>query len=234
MTRPTDRITQLRDLLRQRILVLDGAMGTMIQNLRLGEADFRGDRFRDHVCDVQGNNDLLILTQPDIIRSFHRAYLDAGADIIETNTFNSTSISQSDYQLESVVYDLNYVGATLAREAADAVTTPDRPRFVAGALGPSNRTACISPDVNDPGFRGISYEEIVTAYTEAIRGLVDGGADLLMVETVFDTLNCKAILYAIRQYNEKNNLNIPIMVSGTITDASGRTLTGQTTEAFWN
>ncbi len=226
---------QISTLLTQKILILDGAMGTMIQRYKLTEKDYRGKQFQSHTSDLQGNNDLLSLTQPAIIKSIHRAYLSAGADIIETNTFNSTSISQADYKLEDIVYDLNLNAAKIAREAADEFTAKEstKPRFVAGAIGPTNKTASLSPDVNDPGYRGVSYEELVDSYTTQIKGLVDGGVDILLVETVFDTLNCKAALYAIQDYSEKINRAIPIMVSGTIVDQSGRTLSGQTTEAFW-
>ena len=230
----TERL--LRSLLQQRILVLDGAMGTMIQAHRLEEDGYRGARFADWTHPLKGNNDLLSLTQPEIIRDIHVAYLEAGADIIETNTFNSTAVAQADYGMESLVYELNYEGARLARSAADEVRArdPGRPRFVAGVLGPTNRTASLSPDVNDPGFRNISFDTLVAAYTEEIRGLIEGGADLLMIETVFDTLNCKAAIYAVRQYQEKAETEIPLMISGTITDASGRTLSGQTAAAFLN
>ncbi len=231
-----DRTSELQALLRQRILILDGAMGTMIQRHRLEEADFRGSRFRDHGRELKGNNDLLLLTRPDIIRAVHAAYLEAGADIIETNTFNATALSQADYGLEALVYELNYEGARLARQVADeyGARTPDKPRFVAGVLGPTSRTASISPDVNDPGYRNTSFDELAQAYGEALRGLADGGADLIMVETVFDTLNAKAALFAIEQLFEARGQRLPVMISGTITDASGRTLSGQTTEAFWN
>ncbi len=227
---------QLETLLRERILVLDGATGTMIQNRRLAEEDFRGRRFRDHPCALKGNNDLLVLTQPGIIAAIHTAYLEAGADIIATNTFNSTAISQADYQMQDLVYELNSSAARIARTAADAQTmkTPERPRFVAGVLGPTNRTASISPQVNNPAYRNISFDELVAAYREAAHGLLDGGVDLLMVETVFDTLNCKAALYAIDEEFERRAMRVPLWISGTITDLSGRTLTGQTTEAFWN
>ena len=231
----TPRELVLRDELAKRVLVLDGAMGTMIQSHPLSEADFRGERFADHPTDVRGNNDLLSLTQPQIISDIHTAYLDAGADIIETNTFNSTAISMADYAMEPLVYELNLAAAQLARAAADefAAKTPDKPRFVAGVLGPTNRTASISPDVNDPAYRNVTFDELVEAYAEAIRGLVDGGVDILMVETIFDTLNAKAALFAIDAYFENEDDRLPIMISGTITDASGRTLTGQTPEAFW-
>ncbi len=226
----------LLTLLKQRILILDGAMGTMIQGYALEEDDYRGERFRDHPLDVKGNNDLLTLTRPDIIRAIHEAYLEAGADIIETNTFNATAIAQADYQLESLVYELNVEAAKVARAAADSFNakTPDRPRFVAGVLGPTNRTASISPDVNNPGYRNVSFEQLVEAYSESTRGLVDGGADILLIETVFDTLNAKAAVFAIEQDFERSGQRLPVMISGTITDASGRTLSGQTAEAFWN
>ncbi len=242
----TDKTQQLTTLLKERILVLDGAMGTMIQSYKLEEDDYRGERFSDHPCDLKGNNDLLSLTRPDIIRAIHGAYFDAGADIVETNTFNSTSIAMADYQMEDLVYELNKEGAALARSVADeyeehgcsnamgAEAAEKKPRFVAGVLGPTNRTCSISPDVNNPGYRNVTYEELVESYTEALRGLIDGGADLILVETIFDTLNAKAALFAIDQYYEDHHINRPIMISGTITDASGRTLTGQTTEAFWN
>jgi 5-methyltetrahydrofolate--homocysteine methyltransferase len=235
----TDKTELLQRLLRERILILDGAMGTMIQAEKLGEADFRGAPacgLCDHTRDLKGDNDLLVLTQPAVVAAIHDAFLEAGADIIETNTFNATRIAQSDYGLEAKVRDINFAAARIARERADAWTakTPHKPRFVAGALGPTNRTATISPDVNDPGFRNVSFDELVAAYGEAIDGLVDGGADLLLVETVFDTLNAKAALFAIDQSFERVGVRLPIIVSGTITDASGRTLSGQTTEAFWN
>ena len=231
MTMSPDRLTHA---LQNRILVLDGAMGTMIQSYKLEEADYRGERFANHPCDLKGNNDLLSLTRPDIIRAIHTAYLDAGADILETNTFNSTTIALADYQQEDLAYELNEAGARLAREAADALSTDERPRFVAGVLGPTNRTCSISPDVNNPGFRNVTFEELVTAYSEAARGLIAGGSDILLVETIFDTLNAKAALFAIDEVFESLGRSLPIMISGTITDASGRTLTGQTTEAFWN
>ena len=226
---------QLSALLAKRVLMLDGAMGTMIQRAGLDEADFRGDRFADWPRDLQGNNDLLVLTRPDVIAGIQRAYLDAGADIIETNTFNATRISQADYGMEALAAEINLAAARIARAEADAATvrTPDRPRFVAGVLGPTNRTASISPDVNDPGFRNVSFDELVTAYGEAAAALLDGGAHLLMVETIFDTLNAKAALYAIDELCERRGIVVPIMISGTITDLSGRTLSGQTTEAFW-
>ncbi len=224
----------LQEQLKKRILVLDGAMGTMIQRHPLEEEDFRKGHFENHPSPLKGNNDLLALTRPDIILGIHEAYYEAGADIAETNTFSGTSIAQADYHLEHIVYDLNVAAARLARQAADKYTAlqPDKPRFVAGSIGPTNRTASISPDVNDPGYRAITFDELVEAYTEQVRGLVDGGVDILLVETVFDTLNCKAALFAIDQYCEKQGIRMPVMVSGTITDASGRTLTGQTAEAF--
>ncbi len=233
---PTTRIEELKDRLQRRILVLDGAMGTMIQKRNLSEADFRGTRFATHPCDVKGNNDLLVLTQPDLIGSLHREYLEAGADMIETNTFNSTAISMADYQMEHLAYELNLAGATVARKAADAVMKqdPSRPRFVAGVLGPTNRTASMSPDVNDPAFRAVTFEQLRNAYKEQVRGLVDGGSDLLLVETIFDTLNAKAAFFAIDQYRQEQGLPIPVMASVTITDQSGRTLSGQTIEAFWH
>ncbi len=233
---PTDRSALLEDLIRQRILLLDGAMGTMIQQHRLDESGFRGQRFANNTHDLQGNNDLLALTQPEILAGIHRQYLEAGADIIETNTFNSTRISQADYGLDAVAQELNLAAARLARAEADAMTarTPDRPRFVAGALGPTNRTASISPDVNDPGKRNVSFDELVAAYAEQTRGLLEGGVDLLMIETIFDTLNAKAAIFAVESVFSELKLRRPLIISGTITDASGRTLSGQTVEAFWN
>ncbi|WP_198243758.1 methionine synthase [methane-oxidizing endosymbiont of Gigantopelta aegis] len=226
----------LKQQLSQRILFLDGAMGTMIQNYKLEESDYRGSRFAHWPSDLKGNNDLLSLTQPHIIKSIHRAYLDVGSDIVETNSFNATSIAMADYGMEDLAYEINYESARLAREACDDVTqlTPDKPRFVAGVLGPTNRTASMSPDVNDPGFRNISFDELVTAYTEAVHGLIDGGADIILIETVFDTLNAKAAIFAVEQYFETIGFKLPIMISGTITDASGRTLSGQTAAAFFN
>ncbi len=229
----TQRIAALKQALQQRILVLDGAMGTMIQGYQLQEADYRGDRFADSPRDLKGNNDLLSITRPDIIGAIHRAYLEAGADILETNTFNSTEVSQADYGLESLVYELNVAGAKLARECADAYSTPERPRYVAGVLGPTSRTATISPDVNDPGFRNVTFDELVANYREATRGLIDGGADIILIETIFDTLNAKAAIFAVQGYFDEIGFELPVMISGTITDASGRTLSGQTTEAFW-
>ena len=230
-----DHTAELTRLLRKRILVLDGAMGTMIQQGPLTERDFRG-RFHDHPHEVAGDNDLLSVTQPQTIASIHDAYLAAGADLIETNTFSATRIAQADYRMEAHVREINESAARIARDCADRWTakTPDRPRFVAGALGPTNRTASISPDVNDPGARNVTYDELVAAYGEAADGLIDGGADLLLVETVFDTLNAKAALFAIQQSLDRRGARLPIIVSGTITDASGRTLSGQTPAAFWN
>ncbi|MCB0493460.1 MAG: homocysteine S-methyltransferase family protein [Cyclobacteriaceae bacterium] len=215
-------------------MVLDGAMGTMIQRHTLSEEDFRGERFKDHQYPLKGNNDLLSLTRPDIIKDIHRQYFEAGADIVETNTFSGTSVAQADYHLEDIVYDLNFESARIAKEVAVEVTQqdPDKPRFVAGALGPTNKTASLSPDVNNPGYRAITFDELKEAYKEQARGLIDGGADLLLVETIFDTLNAKIALFAIQELFEETGKEIPIMVSGTITDASGRTLSGQTTEAF--
>ena len=226
-----DKITQATQ---QRILVLDGAMGTMIQRHTLEEEHFRGERFADWHSDLKGNNDLLSLTQPDIICDIHRAYLEAGADIIETNTFNSTQVSQADYQMETISREINIASALLARKAADEFATPERPRFVAGILGPTSRTASLSPDVNDPGARNVTFDELVENYTESTHALIEGGVDLIMVETIFDTLNAKAALFAVQEVFEALDLELPIMISGTITDASGRTLSGQTPEAFWN
>jgi 5-methyltetrahydrofolate--homocysteine methyltransferase len=226
----------IKDLLKERILIIDGAMGTMIQRHKLEEADYRGVRFADWHKDVKGNNDLLSITQPDIIIGIHKQYLDAGADIIETNTFSSTTIAQADYDMQELAYELNVASAKCARIAADEYTAqnPNKPRFVAGAIGPLNKTLSLSPDVNNPGYRAVTFDEVVVAYEEQIRGLVDGGADVLLVETIFDTLNAKAAIYAIKDFFRKNNLpELPIMISGTITDASGRTLSGQTLEAFY-
>jgi 5-methyltetrahydrofolate--homocysteine methyltransferase len=231
-----DRTTELRELLARRHLILDGAMGTMVQRHKLTEADYRGERFRDHAHDLKGNNDLLVLTRPDVIGGIHAAYLEAGADIVETCTFNSTAVSQADYDLTELVHELNFEGANLARRLCDQWTakTPAKPRFVAGVLGPTSRTASISPDVNDPGYRNVSFDILVTNYTDAIQGLLEGGADILLVETIFDTLNAKAALFAIDSTFERLGRRWPVMISGTITDASGRTLSGQTAEAFWN
>jgi 5-methyltetrahydrofolate--homocysteine methyltransferase len=220
-------------LLAQRIVVLDGAMGTMIQRFKLSEAQYRGERFRDHPKDVKGNNELLVLARPDVIRDIHEGYLAAGADIIETNTFGATSIAQADYDMPEVAREMNVAAARIAREAADKFSTPDKPRFVAGALGPTPRTASISPDVNDPGARNVDFEELRAAYYEQVEGLVEGGADLLLVETIFDTLNAKAALFAIEEFFEKSGERLPLIISGTVTDASGRILSGQTVTAFW-
>lgn len=224
----------IREEIEKRILVLDGAMGTMIQRHTLEEEDFRGERFKDHSTSLKGNNDLLSLTRPDIIKDIHLAYFEAGADIAETNTFSGTTIAQADYQLEDAVYDLNFESARIAKEAAAEYTAkePNKPRFVAGSIGPTNRTASLSPDVNNPGFRAITFDQLAKAYKEQAKALLDGGVDLFLVETVFDTLNAKAALFAIAELQEEENSNIPVMVSGTITDASGRTLSGQTTKAF--
>lgn len=231
MMRNSDK---LYNALEQRILILDGAMGTMIQRYKLSEEDYRGERFANWKSPLKGNNDLLSLTQPQIITAIHEEYLNAGADIIETNTFSGTTIAMVDYNMESLVTELNYESAVIARKAADKYTllTPEKPRFVAGSIGPTNRTASLSPDVNDPGFRGITFEELRIAYKQQASALLDGGVDILLVETVFDTLNAKAALFAIDELQEELNIQIPIMVSGTITDASGRTLSGQTAEAF--
>ncbi len=222
------------DILKEKILVLDGAMGTMLQEYKFEEADFRGDRFKDHPLSVKGNNDLLSLTQPEAIKTIHKKYLAAGADIIETNTFSSTPIAMADYEMESIIYDLNFQSAKIAREAADEFTAmdPAKPRFVAGSVGPTNRTASISPDVNDPGFRAVTFEDLRISYKEQIEALVDGGIDLVLIETVFDTLNAKAALFAVEEVKLEKGIDLPIMLSGTITDASGRTLSGQTAEAF--
>ncbi|WP_177408720.1 methionine synthase [Pseudomonas sp. M30-35] len=230
------RTLALQQALKDRILILDGGMGTMIQSYKLEEEDYRGDRFADWPSDVKGNNDLLILSRPDVIGAIEKAYLDAGADILETNTFNATRVSQADYGMESLAYELNVEGARLARQVADAKTaeTPDRPRFVAGVLGPTSRTCSISPDVNNPGYRNVTFDVLVENYTEATRGLIEGGSDLILIETIFDTLNAKAAIFAVQQVFEDLGVELPIMISGTITDASGRTLSGQTTEAFWN
>ena len=234
MTRD-ERIAVLKREAKERILILDGAMGTMIQRYKLDEAGYRGTRFKDHQRDLKGNNDLLVLSQPKIISEIHNAYLEAGADIIETNTFNAQAISQGDYGLEDIVYEMNVAAGRLAREAADAWTkkTPSKPRFVAGAIGPTNRTASISPDVNNPGFRNVSFDALVEAYTTQTRGLIEGGADIILIETVFDTLNAKAAGFAVEQVFDELGVRLPIMISGTITDLSGRNLSGQTPEAFW-
>lgn len=222
----------IHDLLLKKILIMDGAMGTMIQRYALTEEDFRGDQFPDGIIPLKGNNDLLSITRPDIIKEIHLEYLKAGADIIETNTFSGTTISQADYQMEDAVYDINFCSAKIAKEAALEMSSTDKPRFVAGAIGPTNRTCSISPDVNRPGYRAISFDEMVVAYKQQIEALIDGGVDILLIETVFDTLNAKAGLYAIQEVFERRGQTLPVMVSGTITDASGRTLSGQTAEAF--
>lgn len=226
----------LRDLLAKRILVIDGAMGTMIQRYKLTEEDYRGERFKDYPSDLKGNNDLLVITQPQIIKEIHREYLDAGADIIETNTFNAQAVSLADYDMQALSYEMNLAAAKVAREAVDEYMKehPGAIKFVAGAIGPMNKTLSLSPDVNDPGYRAISFDEIVEAYTEQISGLVDGGADIMLLETIFDTLNAKAAIYAINTYfQDTGKERLPLMISGTITDASGRTLSGQTLEAFY-
>ena len=226
----------IKEILDHRILVIDGAMGTMIQRCKLEEKDFRGERFKDWTSDLKGNNDLLSITRPDVIEDIHRQYLAAGADIIETNTFSSTSIAQADYQLQSLAYELNVASAKCARIAADDFTQkePSKPRFVAGAIGPLNKTLSLSPDVNNPGFRAVTFDEVAASYEEQISGLVDGGVDLLLIETIFDTLNAKAAIYAVSRYFRKSGKpSLPVMISGTITDASGRTLSGQTLEAFY-
>lgn len=227
-------MVNIYDILKERILVLDGAMGTMIQQYKFSESDYRGNRFKNHSSDVQGNNDLLSLTQPDAIKSIHEQYLEVGADIIETNTFSSTSIGMSDYGMESIVYDLNFESAKIAKEAALKYSkiTPNKPRFVAGSIGPTNRTASMSPDVNDPGYRAVTFDNLVIAYSEQVNALIDGGVDILLIETIFDTLNAKAALFAVDSILEQRNISVPVMISGTITDASGRTLSGQTVEAF--
>lgn len=230
-----DTATLLHKLAADRILLLDGAMGTMIQEHKLDEAEYRGEQYKDWHCDVKGNNDLLSVTQPKLIKDIHLAYLNAGADIIETNTFNATSISMSDYDMQDEVELINLCAAKLAREAANEVTAinPDKPRFVAGVLGPTSRTASISPDVNDPGYRNVDFEELVASYKEATKALIKGKVDIIMLETIFDTLNAKAAAFAVDEVFEELGIKLPVMVSGTITDASGRTLSGQTTEAFY-
>jgi 5-methyltetrahydrofolate--homocysteine methyltransferase len=223
----------LPGLLEQRIAILDGAMGTMIQRFRLSEEQYRGERFKDHPRDVKGNNELLSLTRPDVIRDIHEGYLASGADIVETNTFGATSIAQADYDMAPLAREMNVASARLAREAADKFSTPDHPRFVAGALGPTPKTASISPDVNDPGARNVDFEQLRASYFEQVAGLVEGGADLLLVETIFDTLNAKAALFAIDEFFEASGERLPLIISGTVTDASGRILSGQTVTAFW-
>lgn len=227
-------MNNIKQLLSSRILVLDGAMGTMIQRYQLTEEDFRKGWFEDHPHKLKGNNDILVLTRPDIVREIHKQYLEAGADIIETNTFGATTVAQADYHLEHVVYEINYHGAKIAREICDEFTqkNPSKPRFVAGSIGPTTKLASMSPNVNDPGFRAITFDELVVAFKQQATGLIDGGADFLLVETITDTLNAKAAMFAIDELAEERGIEIPIMISGTITDQSGRTLTGQTTEAF--
>ena len=230
-----DRLSALRQALTQRILVIDGAMGTMIQGYRLAESDYRGERFKSWPCDLKGNNDILVLTQPQIVAEIHRAYLDAGADIIETNTFTANYSSQADYRAEELVRDINLAAAQIARRAADEYTAQTgKVTFVAGALGPTNRTASLSPNVNDPAYRNIDFDQLAATYLDGARALIEGGVDLLLIETIFDTLNAKAAIFAARQAVDESGIDIPIIISGTITDASGRTLSGQTTEAFWN
>jgi 5-methyltetrahydrofolate--homocysteine methyltransferase len=225
---------KIQDILKERILIIDGAMGTMIQRHSLSEADFRGEKFKNHSHPLKGNNDLLSITRPDIIKDIHTQYLQAGADIIETNTFSATTIAQADYHLEDFVYDLNFESARIAKEVADEFSRrePHKPRFVAGAMGPTNKTASLSPEVNNPGFRAVTFDQLATAFKEQARALIEGGADLLLLETIIDTLNVKAALFAIQELFEEIGRQVPVMVSGTITDASGRTLSGQTTEAF--
>jgi 5-methyltetrahydrofolate--homocysteine methyltransferase len=229
-------MNDIRAALKNRILIIDGAMGTMIQRYKLEEADYRGERFKDWHSDVKGNNDLLSITQPQIIEAIHEQYLEAGADIIETNTFSSTLIAQADYDMQAIAYEMNLASARCARNAADKYTAkdPSKQRYVAGAIGPLNKTLSLSPDVNNPGFRAVTFDEVAVAYTEQIKGLVEGGVDILLIETIFDTLNAKAAIYAVKNYFQQNNLpELPIMISGTITDASGRTLSGQTLQAFY-
>jgi len=228
------RASALPALLQQRIVILDGAMGTMIQRYKLGEADYRGERFKDHPKDLKGNNELLQFTRPDVIREIHAAYLAAGADIIETNTFGATTVAQEDYGLAPFAREMNVAAARIAREAVDAASTPDKPRFVAGALGPTPRTASISPDVNDPAARNVSFDELKDAYLEQASGLLEGGADLFLVETIFDTLNAKAAIFALDELMEASGERLPVIISGTVTDASGRILSGQTVSAFWH
>jgi len=228
------RAAQLPQMLRERIVILDGAMGTMIQRYKLGEADYRGERFKDHGKDLKGNNELLQFTRPDVIREIHEQYLEAGADLIETNTFGATSVAQEDYQLAHVAREMNVAAARLAREACDKYSTPEKPRFAAGALGPTPRTASISPDVNDPAARNVSFDQLKDAYYEQASGLLEGGADLFLVETIFDTLNAKAAIFALDELMETTGERLPVIISGTVTDASGRILSGQTVSAFWH
>lgn len=230
-----ERVTALEQQLARRILVLDGAMGTMIQTFKLGESDYRGERFADHTDDLKGNNDLLSLTRPELIKDIHRQFLEVGCDFVETNTFNANRISQADYALEDLAEEINLAAARLAREACDEYSqaTPEQPRFVVGVVGPTNRTASISPDVSNPGYRAVTFSDLVETYREAVRGLLDGGADVLMIETIFDTLNAKAAIFAVQDEFEARQARWPLLISGTITDASGRTLSGQTPEAFY-
>jgi 5-methyltetrahydrofolate--homocysteine methyltransferase len=226
--------SSIHQAIKERILVLDGAMGTMLQRNKFEEEDFRGERFKDFPHPLKGNNDLLSITQPEAVKEVHRLYFEAGADIVETNTFSGTTIGMADYHMEDLVYELNYQSAKIAREVANEFTVknPEQPRFVAGSIGPTNRTASMSPDVNDPGYRAVTFDDLRIAYKQQVEALIDGGSDVLLVETIFDTLNAKAALFAIEEVKEERNIDIPIMVSGTITDASGRTLSGQTVEAF--
>ena len=233
-TQPYTRGAALPALLARRIAILDGAMGTMIQRYKLGEADYRGERFRDHPKDLKGNNELLQFTRPDVIREIHDQYLAAGADIVETNTFGATSVAQEDYGLAEVAREMNVAAARLARQACDAASTPDHPRFVAGALGPTPRTASISPDVNDPAARNVDFDTLKNAYFEQADGLLEGGVDLFLVETIFDTLNAKAAIFALDELMEVRGERLPVIISGTVTDASGRILSGQTVSAFWH
>jgi 5-methyltetrahydrofolate--homocysteine methyltransferase len=226
---------QLKNILSERILVIDGAMGTMIQRYNLSEEDFRGERFKDFPNDLKGNNDLLSITKPEIIKSIHREYFEAGADIIETNTFNANIISQADYHLQELAYEMNFESAKIAKDVADEFNQkyPDKHRFVAGALGPTNKTLSLSPNVNDPGYRAVTFDEVAKAYYDAARGLVDGGADIILIETIFDTLMVKAAIFGVEKLINERSLDIPVMISGTIVDQSGRTLSGQTVEAFY-
>ena len=237
MSKPSPAYTrgaQLPELLKQRIVIIDGAMGTMIQRYKLQEADYRGERFKDHPKDIKGNNEMLQLVKPEVLREIHSQYLAAGADIIETNTFGATSVAQDDYGLGHLAREMNVAAARLARECADAYATPDKPRFVAGALGPTPRTASISPDVNDPGARNTNFDELKAAYREQAEGLIEGGADLFLVETIFDTLNAKAAIFALDELMDETGIRLPVVISGTVTDASGRILSGQTVTAFWH
>jgi 5-methyltetrahydrofolate--homocysteine methyltransferase len=233
-TRAYTRAQQLPAILAKRIAILDGAMGTMIQRFKLNEAQYRGERFKDFHKDVKGNNELLSLTRPDVIRDIHESYLAAGADLIETNTFGATTIAQADYDMADLAYEMNLASARIAREACDKYSTPDKPRFVAGAVGPTPKTASISPDVNDAGARNVTFEELRAAYYDQVKALVEGGSDVLLVETIFDTLNAKAALFAIEEFFEASGERLPLIISGTVTDASGRILSGQTVTAFWH